>query len=122
MWRAVALIEGIGDAPISVEWPGRSIHHGLVRCSYGRRAAVDLGYGLCMRVLVTGAGGNLGRCAIPLLARAEQELRLFDFRPVQSDHEFLEGDVRDATRDTAAKAGALTGRLPAGSGTAVSAI
>lgn len=35
-----------------------------------------------MRVLIGGAGGNLGRCAAPALQRAGHEVRLFDFRPV----------------------------------------
>ncbi len=48
-----------------------------------------------MRVLVTGAGGNLGRVAVPALVEAGHELRLLDFRPLETDHDFLEGDVRD---------------------------
>jgi UDP-glucose 4-epimerase len=48
-----------------------------------------------MRILITGAGGNLGRCAIPVLERAGHELRLFDFRPLPTQHEFVQGDVRD---------------------------
>lgn len=49
-----------------------------------------------MRILVTGAGGNLGRVVIPALAKAGHELRLFDFRAVPSEHEVIVGDVRDA--------------------------
>ena len=48
-----------------------------------------------MRILVTGAGGNLGRVVSPVLAKAGHELRLFDFRAVPSDHEVIVGDVRD---------------------------
>jgi nucleoside-diphosphate-sugar epimerase len=48
-----------------------------------------------MRILLTGAGGNLGRAAIPALEAAGHELRLFDFRAVPTKHQFLEGDVRD---------------------------
>ena len=55
-----------------------------------------------MRVLITGAGGNLGRAAIPILERAGHELRLFDFRELSSEHETVTGDVRDRT--TVAKA------------------
>ena len=55
-----------------------------------------------MRVLITGAGGNLGRSAIPVLERAGHELRLFDLRKTPSGHEFFQGDVRD--REAVAKA------------------
>lgn len=48
-----------------------------------------------MRVLVTGAGGNLGRAAVPALAAAGHHLRLLDFRPLPTDHETVAGDVRD---------------------------
>ena len=49
-----------------------------------------------MRVLVTGAGGNLGRAAVPALIEAGHSPLLFDFRPLDTDQEFVEGDVRDA--------------------------
>ena len=48
------------------------------------------------RVLVTGAGGNLGRAAVPALVAAGHTPVLFDFRPLDTDLEFLQGDVRDA--------------------------
>ena len=48
-----------------------------------------------MRVLITGAGGNLGRAAIPVLEQEGHTLRLLDFRPLQTDHELVVGDVRD---------------------------
>lgn len=57
------------------------------------------------RVLVTGAGGNLGRAAVPALVEAGHEPVLFDFRPVSTDQEFIEGDVRDV----AAVASAMQG-------------
>jgi nucleoside-diphosphate-sugar epimerase len=47
------------------------------------------------RVLVTGAGGNLGRAAVPALVAAGHCPVLFDFRPLDTDLEFLKGDVRD---------------------------
>ena len=58
-----------------------------------------------MRVLVTGAGGNLGRAAVPALVAAGHEPVLFDFRPLETEHAFVEGDVRD----TAALAKAMDG-------------
>ena len=47
------------------------------------------------RVLVTGAGGNLGRAVVPALVEAGHDPVLFDFRPLSTDHEFVQGDVRD---------------------------
>jgi UDP-glucose 4-epimerase len=48
------------------------------------------------RVLVTGAGGNLGRAVVPALVEAGHCPVLFDFRPITTEQEFVEGDVRDA--------------------------
>jgi nucleoside-diphosphate-sugar epimerase len=48
-----------------------------------------------MHVLVTGAGGNLGRVLAPALAAHGHTPRLFDARPVESDHEVVQGDIRD---------------------------
>ena len=48
-----------------------------------------------MRILITGAGGNLGRAAVPALAAAGHQLRLLDFRAVSGEHEAVVGDVRD---------------------------
>ncbi len=48
-----------------------------------------------MRVLVTGAGGNLGRVVVPALVEAGHEPLLFDFRRLETEHELIVGDVRD---------------------------
>ena len=49
-----------------------------------------------MKILLTGAGGNLGRVLAPALAQAGHTLRLFDFRPLDgSGHETVLGDVRN---------------------------
>ena len=48
-----------------------------------------------MHVLITGAGGNLGRAAIPALERQGHTVRLFDFRSLDTEHEAIVGDVRD---------------------------
>ena len=55
-----------------------------------------------MRVLVTGAGGNLGRVVVPALVAAGHRPVLFDFRPLETDQEFVAGDVRD--RDAVTRA------------------
>jgi nucleoside-diphosphate-sugar epimerase len=47
-----------------------------------------------MEVLVTGAGGNLGRVVVPALVEAGHTPKLFDFRPLQTEHQFVQGDVR----------------------------
>jgi nucleoside-diphosphate-sugar epimerase len=46
-------------------------------------------------VLLTGAGGNLGRAAVPALLAAGHEVRSFDFRPVPGVENMVVGDVRD---------------------------
>ena len=48
-----------------------------------------------MRVLVTGAGGNLGRAAVPALVQAGHHPVLMDFRHLATDQEFIKADVRD---------------------------
>lgn len=58
-----------------------------------------------MRVLVTGAGGNLGRVVVPALVQAGHHPVLFDFRALDTDQEFVEGDVRDADAVARAVAG-----------------
>lgn len=49
-----------------------------------------------MRVLVTGAGGNLGRAVVPALVAAGHHPVLFDMRELDGEEEFVQGDVRDA--------------------------
>jgi len=58
-----------------------------------------------MLVLITGAGGNLGRAAIPALEDEGHTLRLFDFRPLDTEHEAVVGDVRDPRAVAEAVAG-----------------
>ncbi len=47
-----------------------------------------------MKVLITGAGGNLGRVVVPALVEQGHTPRLMDFRPLETPHEFVPGDVR----------------------------
>ncbi len=49
-----------------------------------------------MRVLVTGAGGTLGRALAPVLAEAGHEPVLQDVRQLKTPYDFVLGDVRDA--------------------------
>lgn len=49
-----------------------------------------------MHVLITGAGGNLGRALVPALVEAGHTPRLMDFRPLETPHSFIQGDVRRA--------------------------
>ena len=49
-----------------------------------------------MKILITGAGGNLGRAIIPALIEAGHSVRLFDFRELgESGFETIVGDVRN---------------------------
>lgn len=49
-----------------------------------------------MRILITGAGGNLGRIVVPTLAAAGHTLRLMDSRRLMvTGHETVVGDVRN---------------------------
>jgi UDP-glucose 4-epimerase len=50
-----------------------------------------------MKVLVTGAGGNLARVVVPALAAAGHTPRLLDVRPIDTTHELLQGDLRTPT-------------------------
>ncbi len=47
-----------------------------------------------MRVLITGAGGTLGATLAPLLAEGGHEPVLFDVRPLETGHRFVQGDIR----------------------------
>jgi UDP-glucose 4-epimerase len=49
----------------------------------------------CMRVLITGAGGNLGRVLAPELVKQGHEPILVDYRLIDTPYEFVQGDVRD---------------------------
>jgi UDP-glucose 4-epimerase len=49
-----------------------------------------------VRVLITGAGGNLGRATIPSLVEAGHEPVAFDFRAIDTSVPSIVGDVRDA--------------------------
>jgi UDP-glucose 4-epimerase len=49
-----------------------------------------------VNVLVTGAGGNLGRVVVPALAAQGHQVRAADFRPVDVGEEPTSLDVRDA--------------------------
>jgi nucleoside-diphosphate-sugar epimerase len=59
-----------------------------------------------VKILVTGAGGNLGRAAVPALLEAGHEVRLLDFRPLETEHESVVGDLRDPGDVRRAVAGA----------------
>jgi UDP-glucose 4-epimerase len=47
-----------------------------------------------VRVLVTGAGGNLGRVVVPALVGGGHRPRLADARALQTEHGFVQADVR----------------------------
>ena len=46
-----------------------------------------------MRVLITGAGGNLGRVLAPALQNSGHTPVLMDFRPLDTPYEFIQGDA-----------------------------
>ena len=46
-----------------------------------------------MKVLITGAGGNLGRVLAPTLAENGHEPVLMDYRPINTTYRFIQGDV-----------------------------
>jgi UDP-glucose 4-epimerase len=48
-----------------------------------------------MKVLITGAGGNLGRVLAPVLAENGHEPILLDYRKLETPYTFIQGDVRD---------------------------
>lgn len=59
-----------------------------------------------MTILITGAGGNLGRALVPLLLEQGHTPKLMDFRALETPHEFIEGDVRNLAEVQAAAQGA----------------
>ena len=46
-----------------------------------------------MKVLITGAGGNLGRVLAPALAENGHEPVMMDYRPINTPYRFIQGDV-----------------------------
>jgi nucleoside-diphosphate-sugar epimerase len=58
-----------------------------------------------VKVLVTGAGGNLGRVVLPALAAGGHAVRAADSRPLDVEHEFVQLDVRDREAVAAAVQG-----------------
>jgi UDP-glucose 4-epimerase len=46
-----------------------------------------------MKVLITGAGGNLGRVVVPALVEKGHEPVLMDYRPIDTPYHFIQGDV-----------------------------
>lgn len=58
-----------------------------------------------MKILITGAGGYLGRHMIAPFEAAGHELRLMDVKPWDSPHEVVVGSVEDLDAVTAAVAG-----------------
>lgn len=57
-----------------------------------------------MKILITGAGGNLGRVLAPALAEHGHEPSLMDNRPLHTPYRFMQGDVtRQADVRTAVK-------------------
>lgn len=55
-----------------------------------------------MRILITGAAGTLGRALLPRLAAAGHVVIALDLRAADSQAQWIEGDVRDATAVSAA--------------------
>jgi UDP-glucose 4-epimerase len=62
-----------------------------------------------MKVLITGAGGNLGRVLAPALVEKGHEPILMDYRPVETSYRFIQGDVtnREEVREAVKQAEAV---------------
>ena len=46
-----------------------------------------------MKVLIIGAGGNLGRVLVPALSEQGHEPVLMDYRAIDTPYQFIQGDV-----------------------------
>jgi nucleoside-diphosphate-sugar epimerase len=77
-----------------------------VECNPPQETRLAYGNETLMKILITGAGGNLGRAIIPALIEAGHSLRLFDFRDIaETGTETIVGDVRDIDDVRAAMSG-----------------
>ena len=74
------------------------------RGGHGEEHALAAGEDV-VKVLVTGAAGNLGRVLAPALVAEGHVPRLSDARPIESEHEVVAGDVRDPDQLRAAVRG-----------------
>src|SRR5215212_8900955 len=68
-----------------------------------------------MKVLITGAGGNLGRVLAPTLAENGHEPVLMDYRPINTTYRFIQGDVTHKVDVLEAVQGSKWGNSPANS-------
>lgn len=50
-----------------------------------------------MKVLITGAGGNLGRVLVPALIERGHEPILMDYRIIDTSYSFIQGDITNKT-------------------------
>lgn len=77
-----------------------------MECNPPQETRLAYGNETLMKILITGAGGNLGRAIIPALIEAGHSVRLFDFRDIaETGTETIVGDVRDIDDVRAAMSG-----------------